>query len=166
MPYRTRWMGSESVCGGRKPDFVLCDHLSNAIYPKPAPFGARTDRPRLPILSCSGRGLPCPLDFSRGGGLLHRLFTLIRFPQAGIGRFIFCGTFHPLRSSRGVPALQRDILPYGVRTFLPGAKAPERSLAPAARFSKNIGRWITVSNKAFGRKRCTCRSSAPALHPG
>jgi hypothetical protein len=54
---------------------------------------------RFPISSCIGLGLPCPLDRSRGGGLLPHLFTL----AASRRRFLFCGTSRELALKRAPP---------------------------------------------------------------
>jgi hypothetical protein len=60
-------------------------------YPKLCPPKRTRNGPSLefPIWPCTGRGLPCPRDRSRGGGLLPHLFTLTRFLRSG--RSVFCG---------------------------------------------------------------------------
>jgi len=40
--------------------------------------------PRSPIWPCTRWGFPCPLDYSRGGGLLPRLFTLTPPERGGL----------------------------------------------------------------------------------
>ena len=80
--------------------------------------------PRFPIRSCSRWGLPCLVDYSRSGGLLPHLFTLIRrcrtvcflwhFPSRRLSAHLpVCILGHPW-----TPRLH-GIAPCGVRTFLP-----------------------------------------------
>ena len=83
---------------------------NRAAYPRP---GAGRSNGFLFDLAPSGVCLAVALTV-QPGGLLHPLFTLIRRS----GRYIFCGAFHPFRLPEGFPALHRDALPYGVRTFL------------------------------------------------
>ena len=132
-----------SVCANRtsrtrRGPFILCDPTRS--------HGLRrgTGRPGLPIWSCSQWGLPCPLDHSRGGGLLPHLFTLTR----RTGRFVFCGTGRRRRLEAPSPACippsgsgLRGIVPCGVRTFLPrqaGGDPPpsrDRRTRPSYRFA-------------------------------
>ena len=99
--------------GLRRGPFILCD---------PTRSLNGTGNPGLPIWSCSQWGLPCPRDYSRGGGLLPHLFTLTR----RTGRFVFCCTGRRRRLEAPSPACippsrsgLRGIVPCGVRTFLP-----------------------------------------------
>ena len=101
------------TCRLRRGPFILCD---------PTRSLNGTGNPGLPIWSCSQWGLPCPLDYSRGGGLLPHLFTLTR----RTGRFVFCCTGRRRRLKASSPACipplrsgLRGIVPCGVRTFLP-----------------------------------------------
>ena len=128
-----------SVCANRtsrtrRGPFILCD---------PTRSLDGTGNPGLPIWSCSQWGLPCPLDYSRGGGLLPHLFTLTR----RTGRFVFCCTGRRRRLEAPSPACippsrsrLRGIVPYGVRTFLPrqaGGDPPpsrDRRTRPSYRF--------------------------------
>ena len=81
------------------------------------PFGLAPSGPRFPIWPCSVWGLP---SRSVTGSLVRSYRTVSPLPLAVIGRayncqrrFLFCGTFRPLR------ALElRGTLPCGVRTFL------------------------------------------------
>jgi len=48
-----------------------------ATYPDAHPrMGWRLASSSIPIRSCSRRGLPCPLPYGRGGGLLLHRFTI------------------------------------------------------------------------------------------
>ena len=51
-----------------------------------------------PIWPCSDWGLPCPLAYAQGGGLLPHRFTLT--PASRQGRFVFCGPFRRLTAPR------------------------------------------------------------------
>ena len=57
---------------------------------------------RLPIWSCSVRGLPCPGPHGPGGALLPHLFTLTA-PRTE-RRSVFCGTFLPVTRTGDYPA--------------------------------------------------------------
>ena len=57
---------------------------------------------RLPIWSCTGWGLPCPLGHPRGGGLLPHRFTLARCEFMRTRPLAVCSLWHfpsPGRSS-------------------------------------------------------------------
>lgn len=76
------------------------------------------------------------------GFALRRRFALARWsltppfhPYRGEPRrFCFCGTFHPCVLHTRFPPLQRDILPYGVRTFLRREAGDPSSSCPAEVF--------------------------------
>ena len=81
---------------------ILGSNGSGQSFPKhPDRYLARM------VPSCSGWGLPCPLDYSRGGRLLPYLFTLAHacaravcpthISRASASRVadVFCGTFRP-----------------------------------------------------------------------
>ena len=111
----------------RRGPFILCD-------PTRSLYG--TGNPGLPIWSCSQWGLPCPLDYSWGGGLLPHLFTLTR----RTGRFIFCCTGRRRRLEAPSPACippsrsgLRGIVPCGVRTFLPRQSRRRPSALPGSK---------------------------------
>ena len=103
------------------------DHLSKRPTRKSDETGSLTPQmDSFPIWPCSGWGLPCLRCHHRSGALLPHLFTLTPPLRAGAGRYIFCGTFlTPILTgvSRFLNLLgtgsHRDILPCGVRTFLP-----------------------------------------------
>jgi hypothetical protein len=78
-------------------------------------------------LSCTARGLSCPLALARGGGLLPRRFTLasstaVRSSRRKMERFIFCDTFRRKELSFSAPPLSQGMPPCGVRTFLSGVQ--------------------------------------------
>ncbi len=50
----------------------------------PVPRDAERAAPGSPIWSCTRWGLPCPRDYSWGGGLLPHLFTLTRPKPGGL----------------------------------------------------------------------------------
>src|SRR5208282_3927797 len=78
----------------------------------------------LPIWSCSVWGLPCPLQYCRGGALLPHLFTLTSaFPPR---RYVLCGTSRQPGLNPAARTLSGTLL-CGVRTFL-----PQRPKAPRA----------------------------------
>ena len=54
-------------------------------------------------LSCTKPSFPYPLDYSNGGELLPRLFTITR------RLYIFCGTFHTIGFSPIVPIFQSGL---------------------------------------------------------
>src|SRR5262249_54879139 len=76
----------------------------------------------IPIRSCSRRGLPCPLPYGRGGGLLLHRFTIAcaHSPQIciqGPRRFrqtILCGAIPKITLGGCYP----PPYPRGARTFL------------------------------------------------
>ncbi len=69
------------------------------------------------VLSCTTRGLSCPVACAPGGGLLPRLFTLTPSLATGGGMFsVTLSVTTGLR--RPSPRVVRGALPYGVRTFL------------------------------------------------
>ena len=90
-PRRLRW---SSVWDG-------CRQPPQAAYPRlPSlalgSFGVGHTSPL--IWPCSDRGLPCPLAYARGGGLLPHRFTLTRRSRGG--RFVFCGPVRRLSAPR------------------------------------------------------------------
>src|SRR5258706_1164755 len=112
--------------------------LSSAIIPlDPKLLSDSSDQPgdgplarargapsRLPIWSCSARGLPCPRRRRRGGALLPHRFTLTVPPLHEAPeerRFDFCGTFlRPgrIRNDRALPGT----LPHWSSDFPPRSK--------------------------------------------
>ena len=69
------------------------------------------------VLSCTTRGLSCPVACAPGGGLLPRLFTLTADLATRGGMFsVTLSVATGLR--RPPPRVVRGALPYGVRTFL------------------------------------------------
>src|SRR5262249_50866393 len=75
-------------------------------------------RRRVPsVLSCTTRGLSCPVACAPGGGLLTRLFTLT--PGLATRGGMFSVTLSVATSlRRPPPRIVRGALPFGVRTFL------------------------------------------------
>lgn len=70
---------------------------SEAEAPKP-------DRlPVCPVMSCTVRGLSCPLRCLRGGELLPRHFTLTLLRRGFEERYIFCDTFRHSFSRKSAP---------------------------------------------------------------
>ena len=53
-----------------------------------------------PIWPCSDWGLPCPLAYAWGGGLLPHRFTLTFGRSRGLRRFLFCGPVRRLAAPR------------------------------------------------------------------
>ena len=111
------------------------DHLSQRLipgtrWPTRRPANSERAAPRSPIWPCTRWGFPCPLDYSQGGGLLPRLFTLTPCQRTRGGMFSVALSVDPglrrnlprLRRlssrSHGTAAGLRGIAPYGVRTFL------------------------------------------------
>ncbi len=81
----------------------------------PGSFG-RTTLKRLPIWSCSVRGLACHSPYGERGALLPHLFTLTRLRPNGLRRAVcFLCHFPSDRPDRELPGA----LSFGVRTFLP-----------------------------------------------
>jgi len=75
------------------------------------------------IWSCSWWGLSCPRHCCRGGELLPRRFTLVRFVADGL----FSVTLSvPADFRLRAPRSSRGTLLCGVRTFLIPMKSPER----------------------------------------
>ena len=65
----------------------------------------RTTLKRLPIWSCSVRGLACHSPYSERGALLPHLFTLTGLrPSDEGGRYIFCATFLQVTLTGDYPA--------------------------------------------------------------
>lgn len=115
----------------------------------PGMCSACAGRPRrtvIPVLSCTARGLSCPLDCSRGGGLLPRLFTLASRRTGR--RYVFCDTFRGGELASVGPALSRGVLPRGVRTFLCAEKPRSDRRPPAAKTIACIFH--------FGQRRFAC----------
>ena len=89
-----------------RPERLLRAATITRRFPQRFRVAERAGHPIPPVLSCTAWGFSCPLDCSRGGGLLPRLFTLTR--RLLSGRFIFCDTFRrdrlspipPVRSTR------------------------------------------------------------------
>lgn len=88
---------------------------------------------RIPIRSCSRRGLPCPLPYGRGGGLLlhrftiacaHSLQTLVWRPRRS-RQTVLCGAIPKITLGGRYP----PPYPRGARTFLDCALS---SIAAAA----------------------------------
>ena len=106
----------------------------------PGGFG-RAALERLPIRSCSVRGLACHPPCGGRGALLPHLFTLTPRPADGSTRLeavCFLCHFPSGRPDRGLPGA----LPSGVRTFLP-TRCPEghrvrRSPVPLRRVSRRL----------------------------
>ncbi len=104
-------------------------------YPGPIPSKRKLKRAASwsPIWPCSRWGFPCPVDYSTGGGLLPRLFTLTFATEAAPA---VCFLWHsPSESLSAVPPAcipdgLRGIAPCGVRTFLPQL-APGAILRPS-----------------------------------
>lgn len=71
--------------------------------------------PVRPVMSCTARGLSCPLRFRRGGELLPRHFTLTDRKRTAV---YFLRHFPSVRHYTGPPRLSPGALPCGVRTFL------------------------------------------------
>jgi len=107
---RHRFAGRRGHGSERKPSSVPFPHLTGGRgmviclgWPSPATSSslpaaaASLVAPQLvgvghtspPIWPCSDWGLPCPLAYARGGGLLPHHFTLT--PALRPGRFVFCG---------------------------------------------------------------------------
>jgi len=81
----------------------------------PAEGGARRATSYFHTWSCSQVGFTQARVTTGTGGLLHRLFTLTLLPpEAGSGRYVFCGTFRPFRMN-----------PYGPTRYV--APCPEPS---------------------------------------
>lgn len=76
-----------------------CDYYPGSSPKRPGRL------PVFPVLSCTARGLSCPLGHPRGGGLLPHHFTLTRLGKRSGGRYIFCDTFRQPALSCRPPAL-------------------------------------------------------------
>ncbi len=104
-------------------------------YPGPIPSKRKLKRAASwsPIWPCSRWGFPCPVDYSTGGGLLPRLFTLTFATEAATAVYFLWHS--PSESLSAVPPAcipdgLRGIAPCGVRTFLPRL-APGAILRPS-----------------------------------
>ena len=74
---------------------------------------------------------------TKPGGLLHHLFTLI--PQAG--RYIFCGTGHPLRYGKGVHGLTPRHPALWSPDFPPQVHAPAATGHPVHSATKDLCKY-------------------------
>jgi hypothetical protein len=115
---------------------------SGSMRPTRASNGAGSTS--APIWPCSGRGLPCGLDYSRPGALLPHLFTLACVPIRGSGPSAVCFLRH-FPSPGGRPPGTPDLL---------GAPCPaEFGLSSPPRFSA-------------GRRPSTYSRPAGSIQPG
>ena len=124
------------------------------------PDAIRTSSPRRHTLSCTKPSFPCPLDCSRGGGLLPRLFTLAR------RRFVFCGTVHTRGFAPRIPVFQP-----GLCSAVPGLSSREKSLQrmPAAcqNLSKNsINQNYLAKNSLMQSHTYDCSASVIEAYMG
>ncbi len=107
--------------------------------------GAET--PRVPIRSCSRRGLPCPLPYGRGGGLLPHRFTLTFEPRPSGGLFSVALSLRLLsagvtrRRIRVEPGLSSDAeAPAAVRPTGWHRHSPRRRDLPPQRLAERLDR--------------------------
>ena len=112
-----------------KPNSVADGHLSGMPVTRhlkrPTRRSGDAGSISLLIWSCSGRGLPCPGCHQPSGGLLPHPFTLACSRRIGTSAVCFLRHFPSPYGALALPS----VLPYGVRTFLPGL-IPERPPNP------------------------------------
>lgn len=108
--------------------------------------------PGFPIWPCSRWGLPCPLNYSRGGGLLPHLFTLTLINRA----VCFLWSYPSPFDAQELPGS----LPCGARTFLSNHHGACRDRhAPPYPISSRKVKVFTASNHRRGEWRYQQRSS-------
>jgi hypothetical protein len=102
----------------------------------PHKAGCEAGHLSFPMRSCSQVGFTRSRVTTGTRGLLHHVFTLgLRLCS---GRFVFCGTFRPLRAH-----VLRGTLPWRARTFLPSIP-PEAGLKGDHLFcSGNTNRYLS-----------------------
>ena len=110
---------------------------------------------RFPISSCSGLGLPCPLNRSSGGGLLPHLFTLTPRKE----RFIFCGTGRELTFTQAPPVFTGNPTLWCPDFPLAGKLASKRMTA-----SRKILKVKKYSEDLKIRDECTSPVADLPLH--
>ena len=129
-----------------KPGSVLNSHSSGTFVAKRLEQPTRIQRGprhRIPIWSCSGRGLPCRLCCHSRGALLPHHFTLTLLPEqkpAIIGG-IFLLHFPSAHAAQVLPG----VLPCGARTFL--RRVLRRGRDCLANSCCDYGAWRAEINK-------------------
>jgi hypothetical protein len=103
---------------------------------------------RIPIRSCSRRGLPCRLPYGWRGGLLPHRFTLTLRRRGFGGRSVLCGAIPRITSGGHYP----PPYPRGARTFL------ERSLS-------TLLRGLSEQARTSGRPRPSSRLVGASIAP-
>ena len=101
----------------------------------PGSFG-RTALKRLPIRSCSVRGLACHSSYDKRGALLPHLFTLTRPSpcRATAGRYVFCATFLQVTLTGRYPA--HCPTEFGLSS--PRTRRTERAQRPSGWLRRNV----------------------------
>ncbi len=120
--------------------------------------GEERAAPRFPIWPCTRWGFPCLRAYAWSGGLLLHLFTLTTAHASTNRAVCFLWHYPSGRLAASPPACVpgpvsteprlRGIAPFGVRTFLPPAKAGERFSA----LPKSVGLYPQQQRKAIRRR--------------
>jgi hypothetical protein len=121
----------------------------------------------VPIRSCSWRGLPCPLPYGRGGGLLPHRFTLTLLRRGFGERSVLCGA---IPQPADCSACRADVIRRHIRVE-PGLSSmtPFRDLSPrpSGRLARSLyaqTRRIATSALCARRRRSDRASHHRSRH--